>query len=196
LAKVVAGLRSLLVGLSITFAALWRTLVRRQAVTLRYPHQAPVLSPNYRSAIQLIRFDETGSHDCVACLQCEKICPSACITIDGVKVDGIKKQRAVKFAMDFALCSLCGLCLDVCPTTTLEYSKRYDEAGYDRDWTFDLLAPFAAKEDQWRDEQRERERLAAEDKQRAAEEKKKAAAANKAPDAKTADAKPADPDGA
>ena len=44
--------------------------------------------------------------------------------------------------MDFALCSLCGLCIDVCPTVTLKYSRIYDEAGYNRDWTFDLLEDF------------------------------------------------------
>lgn len=146
--KIAGGLRSLLVGLSITFKWLWRTVVGRQAVTLRYPHVEPELSPNYRSAIKLIRFDETNSHDCVACLQCEKICPSACITIEGEKVDGIKKQRAIKFDMDFALCSLCGLCVDACPTETLTYSKVYDHVGRHRNgFVYDLVAPYTAGEE-------------------------------------------------
>jgi formate hydrogenlyase subunit 6/NADH:ubiquinone oxidoreductase subunit I len=162
------GAKSLLTGLGITFGEMWRTVVGKKAVTLQYPHEKPVLSGAYRSAIKLIRFEETGTHDCVACLACEQICPSFCIKIDGEKVEGMKKQRATTFTMDFALCSLCGLCLDVCPTTTLEYSKLYDEAGYTRNWNMDLLQPFRAGEEQFRAEQRAREAEAAAEKARAA----------------------------
>ena len=137
----ISGFVSLLTGMKVTLGTMLRTLFGKP-VTLTYPHEKPVLSPNYRSAIQLIRFDETNSHDCVACLQCEKICPSFCIKIEGGKIEGIKKKRATTFTMDFALCSLCGLCLDVCPTTTLEYSRLYDDASYSRDWNFDLLEDF------------------------------------------------------
>ncbi len=176
--KLFGGAWSLLVGLSITIREFGHTLFKRKAVTLQYPHEKPKLSPAYRSAIKLIRFDETNSHDCVACLACERICPSFCISIEGGKVEGIKKKRATKFEMDFALCSLCGLCLDVCPTTTLEYSKFYDEAGYNREWTFDLLEEFRDYEEQFVGEQLVREEKAAEAK------KKKAAAAKAAKEAK------------
>jgi formate hydrogenlyase subunit 6/NADH:ubiquinone oxidoreductase subunit I len=41
------------------------------------------------------------------------------------------------------MCSLCGLCVEVCPTDTLRYSTRYDEAMYTRAATYDdLLEPF------------------------------------------------------
>lgn len=178
--KVFGGMWSLVVGLSITIREFGRTVFKRKAVTLQYPHEKPQLSPAYRSAIKLIRFDETNSHDCVACLACERICPSFCISIEGGKVEGIKKKRASKFEMDFALCSLCGLCIDVCPTTTLEYSKLYDEAGYNREWTFDLLEEFRTYEEQFIDEQRERERIEAEEKKKKAAAKKAAAAKKKA----------------
>lgn len=174
------GVGSLVGGLWITLRELGATLFRRKKVTLQYPHEQPELTRAYRSAIQLIRFDETGSHDCVACLACQRVCPSSCISIEGGKVEGIKKKRASKFEMDFALCSLCGLCIDVCPTTTLEYSRLYDEAGYQRNWKYDLLAEFRAKEEQFIAEQRAREEAEAEAKKKAAEEKKKAAAAAKA----------------
>lgn len=176
--RVWGGFTSLLTGLGITVREMFK-----KPVTYTYPHEDTPLSPNYRSAIQLIRFEETNSHDCVACLACERICPSFCISIEGGKVDGIKKKRASKFDMDFALCSLCGLCIDVCPTTTLEYSKLYDEAGYNRDWNFDLLKEFRDYEDQFREEQAEREQQAAEEKKRKAAEAK-AAKAKKAAAAK------------
>ena len=187
LRKLFGGLWSLLVGMWITIREFAHTQFGRKAVTLQYPHEKPKLSPAYRSAIKLIRFDETNSHDCVACLACEHICPSFCISIEGGKVEGIKKKRASKFEMDFALCSLCGLCIDVCPTTTLEYSKLYDEAGYNRSWTFDLLEEFHTYEEQFIDEQRQRERIQAEEKKKkAAAKKAEAAAAKKNKDAAAA----------
>ncbi len=169
LLRIILGLKALLVGLGVTIRHMFR-----KPVTQQYPHEKPEMSAGFRSAIQLIRFDETDSHDCVACLQCEQICPSFCIKVEGEKVEGIKKKRATVFDMDFALCSLCGLCLDVCPTTTLEYSKSYDLVSYSPDaFTFDLLKEFRDGEEQFRDEQRVREVAAKAAKE--AEKKKKAA---------------------
>lgn len=177
--RVMSGLGSLGSGLWVTLKHLGRSTVGRKRVTELYPHKLPTLPKNYRSAIKLIRFPETDSHDCVGCKACERICPSHCITVDGDKVEGIKKKRATHFEMDFALCSLCGLCLDVCPTTTLEYSRGFDDAGYTRNWKHDLLAPFKDNEAAFVEAQRVREQKEAEEKARAAEEKKKAAEAAK-----------------
>ena len=175
------GFRSLLVGLGITARQ-----SRRKAVTLRYPHEKPELSKAYRSAIKLVQFQETQTHDCIACMQCVNICPSFCITIEGEKPDGIKRKRATRVEMDFALCSLCGLCIDTCPTETLEYSTIYDEAAAHRNWKFDLLDEFRAREDSFLAEQREKE---------AAEAAAKAAAAAAAKAAKAAEAPKPPPEG-
>lgn len=156
--QVVGGFGTLLTGLGVTFRQIFK-----RSVTLQYPHERPVLSDAYRSLIKLKRFGELDTHDCVACMQCVKICPSACITIEGGKVEGIKRKRATRFEVDFSLCSLCGLCVDVCPTDTLEYSKLYDEAGYQRDWVYDLLSEFRDDEPAFIDKQKEiEEREAAE----------------------------------
>ena len=76
-----SGLASLFIGLGITLKNMFRP-----TVTLTYPHKLPELSTNFRSAIALIRFDETNTHDCVACMQCVNICPSFCIEIEGTYV--------------------------------------------------------------------------------------------------------------
>lgn len=142
--SILKGFKSLLTGLKITLRESFR-----KPVTLQYPHEKPELNEAYRSLIAFTKFQETGTHDCVACYQCEKICPSYCIKLDGGKVEGIKRKRATMFEVDFALCSLCGLCIDVCPTDTLEYSKYYDEAGFERQWVYDLLDPFLEFEPQF-----------------------------------------------
>lgn len=190
--SIASGALSLLKGMNVTFKALFT-----KPVTMPYPHKEPELSEAYRSAIELIRFEETDTHDCVACLQCEQICPSFCIKIDGDRPEGMKKKRATTFDMDFALCSLCGLCIDVCPTTTLKYSRMYDEAGYQREWVHDLLDDFRDGEAAYLERAiaEEAEKAAAREAKRAAaaEAKAKKAAAEAAVAAVEAEAAPASP---
>ena len=134
---VLGGLKSLVVGLGVT----GRHMVR-PVVTLQYPHQRPDAT-HWGGPIELVTFPETGTHDCIACNACARICPSECFDIAGVRPPGLKKMRANRFLLDFSTCSLCGLCIDVCPTDTLKYSERYDDVAYRRDLTVnDLLAPF------------------------------------------------------
>ena len=76
--------------------------------------------------------EDISSHDCIACKACERVCPSFCIKLDGGRPEGLKRMRVSEFTVDFALCSECGLCLAVCPTHTLGYSKPSDEAGNKR----------------------------------------------------------------
>jgi len=153
LVRLLRGVWSLTLGLGVTLKNLFR-----RPVTQTYPHQKPELSAAFRSAIALVDFPASGSHDCVACMQCVNICPSFCIKVEGDKPEGLKRKRATVFEVDYALCSLCGLCIDVCPTSTLKYSKTYDDVGYRRDqFVYDLLTPFRAGEAAWR----ERARVAA-----------------------------------
>lgn len=131
------GAKSLLVGLRITGRQGFM-----RPVTLMYPHEKPDVA-TWGGPIELKTFPETGTHDCIACNACARICPSSCIVVEGKRPEGSKKMRATLFTLDFSTCSLCGLCVDVCPTDTLEYSRRYDEAMYHRPATVnDLLAPF------------------------------------------------------
>lgn len=187
-AKVFSGSKSLVSGMGVTLGEFIGTTLKGKAVTLQYPKEEPELSKAYRSAIKLIRFQESNTHDCVACKACERICPSLCIKLDGGKVEGIKKKRVQHFEMDFALCSLCGLCIDVCPTDTLEYSKAYDEAGFNRDWRVDLLNEFRGYEEEFVAKQRVIEEEAA------AAKKAKAAAAKAAKEKAKADKAAAEAD--
>ncbi len=131
------GTKSLLVGLRVTGGHLFR-----RPVTVFYPHEEPDTT-QWAGPIELVTFPATGTHDCIACKACERVCPSECITVEGKRPEGSKKMRATKFLIDFSTCSLCGLCIDVCPTDTLQYSTRYDEAFYTRGATInDLLGPY------------------------------------------------------
>jgi NADH-quinone oxidoreductase subunit I len=171
MSEIMLGARSLVDGMGVTIGHFFR-----KPVTVEYPQQRLEMSKAQRNAIVLIPKDEVGgiSHNCIACLQCEKICPSACIKIDGERPDGIPTKRPARFDVNFALCSECGLCLDVCPTETLGWGKTYDDAGYTREFKYDLLTI-------WRDkEEAGREKLREELARKKAENKKKADADAKA----------------
>jgi len=135
--RVWEGAKGLVLGLKVT----GHHLVRRPITTL-YPFEEPDVS-HWSGPVELKTFPATGTHDCIACNACVRICPSDCIDIEGVRPEGSKKMRATKFLIDFSTCSLCGLCIEVCPTDTLQYSHRYDEAFYTREESVnDLLKPF------------------------------------------------------
>lgn len=181
--NIYSGAVSLLVGMKVTMQHFLRP-----PVTSQYPKERIEMTAAYRNVIVLIEKEDIGSHDCIACKACERVCPSFCIDLDGGKIEGIKRQRVAEFTVDFALCSECGLCLDVCPTDTLGYSRSYDEAGYSRkDFHYDLVAPWRDKEEATLERLRQMEAKAAAEKAAAAEARKKAAAEKAAKENEPAD---------
>jgi NADH-quinone oxidoreductase subunit I len=129
------GTKSLLIGLGVTFRALLRP-----AVTVHYPRQKIAISPNFRGHTMLVRDPETGSHRCIVCMMCDQDCPSNCITVIGEKLEGEKKKTLTGYRLDFTKCSLCGICVEVCPTQALDFSDEYELAGFSREeYHFELL---------------------------------------------------------
>lgn len=107
---------------------------------------------------------------CIMCMRCVKVCPSGCITIKSKKIEHVEhkeqdpdpnthhngglqplpkqsvprpgkgKRELTKFQLDYSLCSLCGLCVQTCPASSLRHSKHVYWAGFERkDFTLDLL---------------------------------------------------------
>jgi NADH-quinone oxidoreductase subunit I len=121
-------------GLAITA----RTMTRR-SVTRQYPDVAPDLPPRSRGVIALLE------ENCTSCMLCARECPDWCIYIDSHKEtvpagpdDARPRTHAVldRFAIDFALCMYCGICIDVCPFDALFWSPEFEYAAYDiRDLT-------------------------------------------------------------
>jgi NADH-quinone oxidoreductase subunit I len=140
--EILDGTKTLITGMKVTFDNF-----RKSPITSKYPLERLEMSSAFRNVIVLIEKDDIQSHDCIGCKACERVCPSFCIDVDGVRPENMRRMRATKFKVDFALCSDCGLCLDVCPTDTLGYSKIHDEAGYNRsDFIYDLLDPWREAE--------------------------------------------------
>ncbi len=134
--EILVGGWSLVEGMKVTFRRLFHPLV-----TVQYPRKRLEMTTSYRGHIELKTFEETGTHKCISCGTCEKMCPSGVITVKGEKVVGGKGKAAVYWEIDFSKCSLCGICVESCPTETLQYSKEYQIVGETRtDCVFDLIA--------------------------------------------------------
>jgi NADH-quinone oxidoreductase subunit I len=136
-------------GLGVTF----RTMSRR-AVTQQYPHVKPKLPARSRGVIALLE------ENCTVCMLCSRECPDWCIYIDShketvaPKEGGRARTRNVldRFAIDFALCMYCGICVEVCPFDALLWSPEFEyaESSHEamthemerlREWTYTVPPP-------------------------------------------------------
>jgi NADH-quinone oxidoreductase subunit I len=139
----------LLKGLGVTF----RTMSRRSA-TAQYPHVRPDLPARSRGVIALVE------ENCTVCMLCSRECPDWCIYIDShketvaPKEGGRARTRNIldRFAIDFALCMYCGICVEVCPFDALYWSPEFEYAEYSheplthekerlREWAYTVPAP-------------------------------------------------------
>jgi NADH-quinone oxidoreductase subunit I len=126
--EILVGFYSLLAGMAVTIRYFVKPIV-----TVQYPREKIEMTPRYRGYPQLTIDPETKTHRCIACEMCARICPSQLITVEGTKFPGEKQKRATQYIHEHQYCSLCGLCVEVCPTTALEFSQVYRLAGYSRE---------------------------------------------------------------
>src|SRR5580765_818521 len=141
--------QGLVKGLAVTL----RTMLHR-SVTVQYPHVQPDLPARSRGVIAL------KEANCTVCYKCSRECPDWCIYIDAHKETHEPasggKGRSVKvldrFAIDFALCMYCGICVEVCPFDALFWSPEFEYAEYDilnlihekerlEEWTYHVKPP-------------------------------------------------------
>ena len=139
----------LLKGLGVTM----KTMLT-PAVTQQYPHVKPDLPARTRGVIAL------KEANCTVCYKCSRECPDWCIYIDAHKETHEPasggKGRSMKvldrFAIDYALCMYCGICVEVCPFDALFWSPEFEYAEYDivelthekeklEEWTYTVLPP-------------------------------------------------------
>jgi NADH-quinone oxidoreductase subunit I len=126
----------------------------RPAATRQYPHVKPDLPARTRGVIALIE------ENCTVCMLCSRECPDWCIYIDSHKEQvapkegGRARTRNIldRFAIDFALCMYCGICVEVCPFDALHWSPEFEYAEHQieklthemdtlRTWAYSVPAP-------------------------------------------------------
>jgi len=134
--EILRGFWSLLSGMGVTLGQFFKP-----NVTVNYPYESLKMTPRFRGHIELLKDQETGLTLCTSCQLCAKACPSACITVEGVKPDGAKRKFANLYRLDFTKCSLCAACVEVCPTDAIRFSKDYNLASTKAsDYVMDLFA--------------------------------------------------------
>ncbi|MGH2756595.1 MAG: 4Fe-4S binding protein [Actinomycetota bacterium] len=150
---------SLGIGLLKGMAVTIRHLFSHNSV-IQYPDEKQDLSPRTRGVIAL------KEENCTVCMLCGRECPDWCIYIDSHKETlppkregGRQRKRNVldRFAIDYALCMYCGICVEVCPYDALFWSREFEYAEYDirelthekerlSDWMATVLPPPALEE--------------------------------------------------
>ena len=126
----------------------------QRSITQEYPDEKPDLPARTRGVIAL------KQENCTVCYKCSRECPDWCIYIDAHKETHEPaaggRARSVKvldrFAIDYALCMYCGICVEVCPFDALFWAPDFDYAEYEifglthekdrlQEWTYKVLPP-------------------------------------------------------
>ena len=140
----------LLKGMAVTLKHLFK-----HNTVIEYQDEKQDLSPRTRGVIAL------KEENCTVCMLCGRECPDWCIYIDSHKetlppkrAGGRPRKRNVldRFAIDYALCMYCGICVEVCPYDALFWSREFEYAELDirelthekerlSDWMATVLPP-------------------------------------------------------
>ncbi|MFL5798714.1 MAG: NuoI/complex I 23 kDa subunit family protein [Actinomycetota bacterium] len=145
----VAGIPGVAKGLMVTMKHLLSP-----SITQRYPEEKPDLPARTRGVIAL------KEANCTVCYKCSRECPDWCIYIDAHKETHEPasggRARSVKvldrFAIDYALCMYCGICVEACPFDALFWSPEFEYAEFDiremthekerlEEWTYFVKPP-------------------------------------------------------
>jgi NADH-quinone oxidoreductase subunit I len=146
-------LPQILAGLVVTAKHIGGVMFANKAITVQYPEEQHVPSPNYRGVHRLNK-DEQGRVKCVACMLCATACPAHCIDIVGGTAPDAwpdREKYCESFVIDELRCIYCGMCEEACPVEAIELTGLYDLTGLSREqMIFDkakLLSVFDATKD-------------------------------------------------
>lgn len=162
--KDIANLWSMVKGLKVTGGQFLKP-----QVTVHYPRQEVANLASFRGPLQLVaKPKDPAKPKCIACLMCVSVCPSGCLMVLKAKPPkptpeeeaaakaaqeaGEKPAKKpapkepARFIYDYSLCSLCGLCAENCPVSSLSFSENiYLTATDAKAFKLDLLADLRAR---------------------------------------------------
>ncbi len=124
-------------GLAVTARHMAGVVFGDSAITVQYPEDQHIPSPNYRGVHRLNK-DESGRVKCVACMLCSTACPAHCIDIVGTTAPetelwGDREKYPASFVIDELRCIFCGMCEEACPVEAIELTGLYDLTGLSRE---------------------------------------------------------------
>ena len=122
-----------------TLRALWTTLrtAFRPPITVEFPAVIRPRNERYRVSFAMPD-DEHGEIACIACLACERVCPSGVIKVKtGGKrespVTGKKRAYVEEFVLDLTACIQCELCVQVCNNDAIVMVREPETPMFERE---------------------------------------------------------------
>jgi NADH-quinone oxidoreductase subunit I len=122
----VARIVALIKGLRLTFSKFFS-----RPVTIQYPEHKREVSPRWRG-IHYFEHNEQGDTCCVACGLCVAICPSQCIRLVAVELDGGERYPE-QYEINTVRCIYCGMCAEACPVNAIKLGRNYEFVDYRRE---------------------------------------------------------------
>ncbi len=109
----------------------------RPPTTVPFPAVIRPRAERYRASFALPD-DEHGEIACIACLACERICPSQVISMKsaGKRESPVtKKKRAYveEFVLDLSACIQCELCIQVCNSDAIRMTREPEPPAFTRE---------------------------------------------------------------
>jgi len=135
---VAAGGRSVIGSCMTALPYLFRIGEQRKEVTEQYPDPISAKTPDdLPPRSRGLLFNDIDR--CTGCRECEKVCPSQCISIQHEPGADSTKLWVSVFDIDFSRCMFCGLCVETCTPQSLVHTRQYEGAAYE---LIDLVASF------------------------------------------------------
>lgn len=129
------GVRSLIGGMKVT--GKYFLNARKGAITQQYPDNRDtlVMFERFRGEV-VMPHNENNEHRCTGCQKCEIACPNGTIEIvwdRQVDPETQRKKKMIdKFVYHLSMCTMCGLCIEACPTDAIKWAQNYENSTFDR----------------------------------------------------------------
>lgn len=129
------GIKSLLIGMSVT--GKYFINARKEIITQQFPENRATLKmfDRFRGEV-IMPHDENNEHCCTGCQKCELACPNGSIEVIWDRAidpeTGKKVKKIEKHIYHLGMCTMCGLCVEACPTEAIKWSQNFSNTTYDR----------------------------------------------------------------
>ena len=130
---VYGAVKSLLTGMKLTG---YYFTHHKEIITQEYPDNRATLkiADRFKGEVWMPH-DENNEHACTGCSSCEIACPNGTIKIiskNVVNAEGKKKKAIDEHIYRLDMCTMCGLCVEACPTDAIHMRNTFELSVFDR----------------------------------------------------------------